>query len=211
MRLALVVPYRDRQEHLNRFITHYRNILPNADIIVVEQADNMPFNRAKLFNVFYCERGKEYDYYAFHDVDMYLDTKRTSVAVYDYPDKPTHIATKCEQFNYKLPYPAYFGGVVLINRFDFEKSGGFSNNFWGWGGEDDEMRNNLNKKGIQITSREAYFRCAKHKRKIDRRQHMKNLQQLRYGRQTNDGFNHCNYMLLERGKMRDYYLIMAAL
>ena len=37
--------------------------------MVVEQADNLPFNRAKLFNVFAKRLGGFYDYYVFHDTE----------------------------------------------------------------------------------------------------------------------------------------------
>ena len=33
----------------------------------------------------------------------------------------------------------YFGGVVSFSSTQFEAINGFPNNFWGWGGEDDEM------------------------------------------------------------------------
>jgi hypothetical protein len=206
MKLAIVIPYRDRKAHLDRFLSHYSPLLPEADIYVIEQAEGKPFNRAKLFNVFFCEQGQNYDYYAFHDVDMYFDTLRTTIKVYDYPKVPNHLATCCEQFGYKMPYKGYFGGITLFNRKDFERSGGFSNNFWGWGGEDDEMRKNCIRKGLRPASRQAYYYCADHYRPVDPVQHKANVQRLRQPRQKNDGYKFCQYTILEK-KSPTWYLV----
>jgi hypothetical protein len=35
--------------------------------------------------------------------------------------------------------PSYMGGVVSWNMNDYLKINGYPNNYWGWGGEDDEM------------------------------------------------------------------------
>ena len=55
MKLGIIVPYRDRQEHLEKFIKQIPSYLSNNDIeyelIVVEQSDKKPFNRGKLFNI----------------------------------------------------------------------------------------------------------------------------------------------------------------
>ena len=40
-------------------------------------------------------------------------------------------------------YPFYFGGIVAIRQEHFEKANGFSNKFFGWGGEDDDFRQRL--------------------------------------------------------------------
>jgi hypothetical protein len=38
------------------------------------------------------------------------------------------------------PTPAsHFGGVNALSATDFQKINGYSNNFWGWGGEDDQL------------------------------------------------------------------------
>lgn len=40
----------------------------------------------------------------------------------------------------RVPYNANFGGVCAMFRHFFERLNGFSNEFWGWGGEDDSLR-----------------------------------------------------------------------
>ena len=76
------------------------------------------FNYGKLCNVVSKEVGEEYTYFAFHDIDM---LPMNDECDYGYPESPTHLATNVEAHDYKLPYPQYFGGVVLISREDFEK------------------------------------------------------------------------------------------
>ena len=39
----------------------------------------------------------------------------------------------------RLPYQGLFGGAGSFTREHFELINGFSNVFWGWGGEDDDL------------------------------------------------------------------------
>jgi len=41
----------------------------------------------------------------------------------------------------RVPYEGIFGGVTAFKRQHFELVNGFSNQFYGWGGEDDDMYN----------------------------------------------------------------------
>lgn len=38
-----------------------------------------------------------------------------------------------------LPYPQYFGGVSALTPDQYLKINGFPNEYWGWGGEDDDI------------------------------------------------------------------------
>jgi hypothetical protein len=59
---------------------------------------------------------------------------------YSYPDKgPRHIATQISQMDYQLKYHEYFGGAVLFTKEQVEATNGYSNDYWDWGMEDDDL------------------------------------------------------------------------
>jgi hypothetical protein len=89
-KLAIVVPYRDREEHLRRFLPAMESsdLLEGIDyeILIVEQEDGKPFNRGKLLNIGAIQSHTA-SYYCFHDVDML-----PVVSDYSYVEVPTHLA-----------------------------------------------------------------------------------------------------------------------
>lgn len=91
-KLSVVVPYRDREEHLKQFVPYMEKWLKEEEIpfeiIIVNQTNGKGFNRAKLLNVGFKET-EECDYHVFHDVDM-LPTDSD----YDYTDGPTILLHK---------------------------------------------------------------------------------------------------------------------
>lgn len=136
-KLAIVVPYRDRAEHLAIFEKAMLAYDYGVDfhIYIVEQHGNGKFNRGKLCNVGFLEAEKlGFTHVIFHDVDMIPHGV-------DYSPAPnvTHLAARATQFKKELPYPKYLGGVVMFEREAFRKVGGFANDFWGWGLEDDDL------------------------------------------------------------------------
>ena len=136
-KLGIIVPYRDRPQQLKRFIKHMGEYLTDLDyqIFIIEQSDDKPFNRGKLLNVGYkfaCDNGC--DYFVFHDVDMLPED-----VDYSYTDKPLHLATHLQEHDYETTFFDYFGGVTMFNKEDFELINGFSNEYWGWGFEDDDL------------------------------------------------------------------------
>lgn len=203
-RLSIIVPYRDRVAHLKQFIPHMRSRLKEAEIIIVEQADDKPFNRAKLLNIGFLN--SDADYFAMHDIDM-LPMK----ADYSFPEVPTHIATRVSQFRYKMPFPEYFGGVTLFNREDFQKLNGYCNHFFGWGGEDNEMHDHVLRSGMKIDRRRCTFESLHHRREIDSSLYERNCDLWKTGRQENDGLTHCDYQILKTTSNADYIKISVRL
>ena len=53
MKLGVIVPYRKRPGHLRKFRESIESYLKDQDyeLIVVEQNDDLPFNRGKLLNI----------------------------------------------------------------------------------------------------------------------------------------------------------------
>lgn len=50
----------------------------------------------------------------------------------------------------RLIYGNYFGGVTALTKEQFEDINGFSNSFYGWGGEDDDLFHRVTKKGYAV-------------------------------------------------------------
>jgi predicted glycosyltransferase involved in capsule biosynthesis len=164
-KLCIVVPYRDRAEHLEKFLPHINKTLKDQNIdfhvAIIEQEDGTPFNRAKLLNIG-VKQFFDYDYFIFHDVDMLAINSD-----YSYCPNPTHLAAEAEQFDYKLPYETYFGGVTLFDKESFKKINGFSNQYWGYGGEDDDLYLRCIAMGIKISRKPCRFQSLAHDRHID--------------------------------------------
>jgi len=136
-KLGVIVPYRNRPQQLKRFLKHMEEYLTDLEyeIFIIEQSDDKPFNRGKLLNVGYkYALDKGCDYFVFHDVDMLPED-----VDYSYTDKPLHLATHLQEHDYETTFFDYFGGVTMFNKQDFELINGFSNEYWGWGFEDDDL------------------------------------------------------------------------
>ncbi|KPP58741.1 hypothetical protein Z043_123405, partial [Scleropages formosus] len=101
-------------------------------------AGNYTFNRAKLMNVGFREamREEDWDCLFFHDVDLIPEDDRNT---YTCEAHPKHAAIAMDKFGYKLPYKMYFGGVSALTPQQYLRMNGFPNNYWGWGGEDDDI------------------------------------------------------------------------
>jgi predicted glycosyltransferase involved in capsule biosynthesis len=172
-KLAIIVPYRDREEHLKKFIPFIEScdFLDGIDyeILIVEQEEGKPFNRGKLLNVGAIHSHTS-SYYCFHDVDML-----PLISDYSYVLNPTHLAGEAEQFGFKLPYQGYFGGVTLFDKHSFIKVNGYSNDYWGWGAEDDDVMFRCVAKEIKTSRKNGKYRSLSHERNIAQDLYNENL------------------------------------
>ncbi|CAF1261988.1 unnamed protein product [Rotaria sordida] len=141
-RLALIICYRNREQHLKMFLNDLHPFLQKQKldytIFVVNQHGNDQFNRAALFNVGYLEAMKlyQYDCFIFHDVDLLPEDLRN---IYKCEDRPRHMAVAMDKFNHTLPYSDFFGGVTAFRPSDILGVNGHPTIYWGWGSEDDDM------------------------------------------------------------------------
>ncbi|KAK4288162.1 hypothetical protein Pmani_038795 [Petrolisthes manimaculis] len=170
-KVALIIPFRNREEHLSVFLYHIHPILQRQQldytIFVVEQSTSRrKFNRGMLMNVGAQEALRQYPYncFIFHDVDLLPENDRN---LYTCSDQPRHMSVAVDVFKYKLPYEDIFGGVSAMSVRQFEAVNGFSNKFWGWGGEDDDMHNRIHNAGYLISryaSRVGRYTMLTHKK-----------------------------------------------
>ncbi|KAK2879580.1 hypothetical protein Q8A73_023392 [Channa argus] len=141
--VAILIPHRNRERHLLYLLHHLHPFLQRQQlhyaIYVIQQEGDETFNRAKLLNVGYLEALKDYNWecFIFHDVDLVPENDHN---LYICDNQPKHLVVGRNVTGYKLRYKGYFGGVTALTKDQFFEVNGFSNNYWGWGGEDDDLR-----------------------------------------------------------------------
>lgn len=149
---TIIVPFREqleqkRGEQLQKFINHMKRWHSNWPIIIIEQSQGKKFNRGALLNIGtrYAEKlGSKYVIY--HDVDL---IPLSSIVPYytAFPEIPIHVGAIYKD---KYSGDGFIGQALSISIKDSKKINGFPNNFWGWGGEDDAMRNRIKKHKLKI-------------------------------------------------------------
>lgn len=160
--LVIIVPYRNRLHHLREFVPCMLNFLAelSVTIVIMEQADDRPFNRGALFNAGFLLAPK-CEWTAFHDIDM---LPVDSSCDYSAPASIRHNAGCAEQHGFKLPYLNYLGGVLLAANVAFRAVNGFSNSYWGWGCEDDDLFLRFWRAGVSIERIPGRYRSLPHSR-----------------------------------------------
>lgn len=150
-RVAMIVPHRNRIEHLQELLTRLKafdlkgNVL---DIYVIDQNNSDKFNRGLLLNIgFYLASKMKYDRYLFHDVDSYPD-EVLFPQYFQYLDDTVHFAAP--ELGYKYKYEDFLGGVEGFTEQDYNTINGYPNNFLGWGGEDDALYDRLAAERITV-------------------------------------------------------------
>jgi hypothetical protein len=140
---AILVPYRDnpakeRSSQLKAFVEHFsKGLWKEFPVYIIEQSeDDRAFNRGALLNIG-ARLAKKHSHMILHDVDLLPD--ETMLSYYTMvPDHPVHIGTV---WRTKYTSERFLGGILSLTWKDFEKVNGYPNQFWGWGGEDDVLRN----------------------------------------------------------------------
>jgi len=161
-RLGIVVPYRDRAAHLREFLpaigaylAAHAPAIP-ARLLVVEQAPGAPFNQGLLQNAGFLILREEIDYLCLHDVDT------LPVRVdFSWPARPAMLVAE------GLPHDAaltriLLSGAVLLQKAHFLAANGYSNDYWGWGFEDVDLRERLLRRGLAHENRGGACRLLPH-------------------------------------------------
>ncbi|XP_040007066.1 beta-1,4-galactosyltransferase 4 isoform X1 [Xiphias gladius] len=202
--VAILIPHRNRERHLLYLLHHLHPFLQRQQlhyaIYVIQQAGDATFNRAKLLNVGYLEALKDYSWecFIFHDVDLVPENDRN---LYVCDKQPKHLVVGRNATGYKLRYKGYFGGVTAMTKDQFLQANGFSNSYWGWGGEDDDLRIRVELQKMKILrppADVARYTMVFHKRDSGNEINKDRMRLLGQTRQVwrKDGLNSCSYMTL---------------
>lgn len=204
-RVAIIIPYRDRYPHLVKLLATLIPILKQQNIhfkiYLTEQFGNFTFNKGVLMNAAFKMALWEnpWQCFVFHDVDMIPENVRN---MYTCPTHPRHMSASVDEFAYNLPavLENLVGGVFAIKTEHFRLVNGYSNSYWGWGAEDDDMSQRLLKNGFRI-SRPPYhiarYKMVKHTKATHNPYrfiiYSKNLKVSQL-----DGLNNLNYSLIRK-------------
>ncbi|UJR36596.1 hypothetical protein I4U23_029316 [Adineta vaga] len=147
--IAIVIPYRDREKNLRNLLY---NLIPflnrqgiiNYKIFIVEQQASGAFNKARLNNFAFHHLMKTYKptCVIFHDVDLIPENNQNLYSCLSVTDHPIHMSANVRsQINgtYTHIYSFLVGGVLAIRPKSFITLNGYSNYYFNWGGEDDDM------------------------------------------------------------------------
>lgn len=154
-RTLILVPYRDRASNLIRFLSYMHSFLQRQgieyQIFIISQAMSpyVEFNRGALFNIGFKLAmhwpNSSWDCVIFHDVDHLPENEDN---IYTCWDVPRHMNSNDNHAG-QLPYPKYFGGVSAMKPAHYIQINGFSNRFFGWGGEDDDVQKRITQVGLK--------------------------------------------------------------
>lgn len=214
-KVAVILPYRDRRVHLKLFLRYMHPFLQKQQldytIFLIELAVGIEFNRALLFNVGFRESLllDNFTCFIFHDVDLLPENDRIFYRCSE--NMPRHLSVAVDRMKYKLPYATIFGGVTAMTREQFEKVNGFSNMYFGWGGEDDDMSVRIRSHGYQVARYSndiARYKSMGHA-KADKNPGRLKLLNQGPTRFRTDGLNSLNYTRLdyEAGKLYTWVLV----
>ncbi len=207
-KLAVIFPYKNRENHKTVMIPYITHFLKEQncvfELFVIEGLPNV-FNRGLILNAGFSivDSLGGFDYVCLHDIDMLPIICDYS---YDETGNPVHLATGCSQYNYKLPYSRYFGGVCLFTMEQFKKVNGFSNKYWIWGNEDDDLLKRCDDAGYTLTRRKCTHLCFNHER--DKIYEMANKVKFRQNI-LDDGVKNLKYTIekYKEQKLYHHYLI----
>lgn len=113
----------------------------------------------------------------------------------------------------RLPYKDLFGGVSALTLAHFELVNGFSNSFWGWGGEDDDFSYRIRHAGLHIARYPpniARYAMLSHNKATPNKDRFKIMQQGKK-RHSADGLNSLKYVRKELQKRKLYTWILVDL
>ena len=145
-KIIIIIPLRNREIQLKNYLENVIPILKKQNIdykiIITEQTFKKEFNRGKLRNIGFLEGIKKnpncLNIY-FNDVDNY-----------PLQDNIINFNSKIEHIKHIYGHTFSLGGIFIFNKNIYKKINGFSNNYFGWGHEDEDLITRVEINNIDI-------------------------------------------------------------
>ena len=171
--LLIVTPYRNRQEHLINFLEKVPSFFDKQnieyDILICELESIGDWNAGLCCNsLIDFTKKRNYKYIMIHHVDVY-------------PLSGTITFPKENEFVFNMgDY-----GSCLMEMNTFKSVGGYSNGFWGWGGEDNHLYSKLQKNNIiplDCSKQNIFYDCSfqNHERTFNGKNYSNSIKLLNY-------------------------------
>ena len=231
----IIVPYRNRSEQLEEFaptLTAFLSKQKNSvdfKIIIVEQSGTAKFNRGALINVGFIEgsyllqlyaanRYVNFDCLVVHDVDLLPIDDENS---YDCRRSPTvhawQMSTAIDMHNWDLPGEAAVGGVGMVTREAANLANGWSNRYYGWGGEDNDFFGRLSiidkrmRKRSKMQGRYRSLRQGHYRSPGEATNRLRILSIFDHLYQAHEGLPTMQYRLVRRLQRQLYFIVTVEL
>lgn len=160
--IAIITIYRNNENGSRKLQKdHFLEIMPklfenkaNITILIIEQIKGELFNIGKLKNIGFDlakKSGINFSHFIFTDIDIIPDTELMHYYLKK-PEIPISLAidgTRYHSRKLKQNKP-FLGASCSFTMEQFEKINGYSNSFWGWGSEDDNLALKIHEAGIKI-------------------------------------------------------------
>ena len=224
-RIAILVPFRNRTEQLNIFLPEIQAFLSAQDIdfriVVAEQAGDAKFNRGSLLNIAFVEafrnlHSDHYDCVVIHDVDLLPTMANNSYDCNRNMDVGAiQLSSAIDKYNWSLLQMSA-GGVNMIRSGIVLKANGFSNRFFGWGGEDNDFDERMKATGARMerlsasTGRYKSIQAAHNRSPGEAEDRYTLLEYTNHLRQ-HEGMNSLRYRLLHRTEAESHLFISVEL
>lgn len=147
--ICYMIPYRNRKETIEITVSKIEDYIVcknlNANVWIIEQKNNVNWNKGCTLNIGYKALEKYYDYFIINDADTFLKN--------DY----NIILPKENEIIHIYGYKHCLGGIFILSKNTFKKLNGFSNNFFNWGREDRELIDRCESNKITINRKYLQF------------------------------------------------------
>ena len=143
----IIIPYREREEHLKYFIENtyplIKKYMEGVRIAIIEQTPDKLFNRGKLLNIGINLYNK-FESFITHDVDINPKSETIEKLYNKNVEVDEIMGIYTSSYN-------TLGGIIKFKKQTIMKINGFPNDIWGWGCEDKALQNRAEFREIKIS------------------------------------------------------------